>query len=288
MKKKTLSLVLGAVLAMSMMVTGCGSSSSDSGSAEDSASTEEASTDESADASADLSGTVATDGSTSMEKVMGYLGESFQNDNPGVTVTYNPTGSGSGIQAVSEGSCDIGLASRDLTDDEKASGLTETVVAIDGIAIIVNLDNPVADLSMDQIADIYTGKITNWKDAGGDDNALDIAEMSGYVANSSLREDIPLREMAEKAEEMVSRSVDAFVKNDVSIADTVIKSDDKVDSYLDEIKSILIDDIQKGKTDGALDLFLTAKYYERIGDHAENIAHWVIYRATGVREGLPV
>lgn len=115
--------------------------------------------------------TVSTDGSTSMEKVIGYLSESYMNENKNVKVTYNPTGSGSGIQAVSEGRCDIGLSSRDLKDDEKAN-LEETVVAIDGIAIIVNPSNPVEDLSVEQIGKIYTGEITNWKDAGGDERPI--------------------------------------------------------------------------------------------------------------------
>lgn len=115
--------------------------------------------------------TVSTDGSTSMEKVIGYLSESYMNENKNVKVTYNPTGSGSGIQAVSEGRCDIGLSSRDLKDDEKAN-LEGTVVAIDGIAIIVNPSNSIEDLSVEQIGKIYTGEITNWKDAGGDERPI--------------------------------------------------------------------------------------------------------------------
>ena len=99
-----------------------------------------------------LSGTVATDGSTSMENVIGALGEAFMEQNDGVTFTYNPTGSGSGIQAVQEGRCDIGLSSRDLKDEEAASGLTATVLAYDGIAVIVHPDNPVADLDVETIA----------------------------------------------------------------------------------------------------------------------------------------
>ncbi len=102
-----------------------------------------------------------------MEKVIGALGESFMEQNKGVTFTYNPTGSGSGISAVSEGRCDIGLSSRALKDDEKAGGLTETVLAYDGIAIIVNNENKVEDLTLDQIAKIYTGEITDWSEVGG-------------------------------------------------------------------------------------------------------------------------
>ncbi len=111
---------------------------------------------------------VTTDGSTSMEKVIGALGEQFKLDT-GITVSYNPTGSGAGIGAVSAGRCDIGLASRYLKEEEKASGLTETVLAYDGIALIVNPANPVSDLDVETIAKIYTGAITNWKDVGGKD-----------------------------------------------------------------------------------------------------------------------
>ena len=111
---------------------------------------------------------VSTDGSTSMSKVIGALSETFEADT-GITVTYNATGSGSGIQAVEEGRCDIGLASRSLKDEEKAKGLAETVLAYDGIAIIVSPENPVQELDLDTIAKIYTGEITNWKDVGGND-----------------------------------------------------------------------------------------------------------------------
>ena len=112
-------------------------------------------------------GTVSTDGSTSMEKVINTLGESFMNQNSGVTFTYNPTGSGSGIKAVQEGRCDIGLSSRALKDEEKANGLVGTVLAYDGIAVVVNPENPVSDLTLEQIAAIYTGQITNWSEVGG-------------------------------------------------------------------------------------------------------------------------
>jgi len=120
---------------------------------------------------AESSQTVATDGSTSMEKVIGFLSEAFMEEHGDTKVTYNPTGSSSGIQAVSEGRCDIGLASRDLKDEEIAD-LTGTVVAIDGIGIIVNPENPVKDLSIAQVGDIYTGKITNWKEVGGNDATI--------------------------------------------------------------------------------------------------------------------
>ena len=114
-----------------------------------------------------LSGTVATNGSTSMEKVINSLSEQFMKDNKDVTVTYDPTGSGTGIETVSNGKCDIGLASRNLKDSEK--GLKSTTLALDGIAIIVNKDMNVEDLTVEKIADIFTGKIKNWKELGGED-----------------------------------------------------------------------------------------------------------------------
>ncbi len=112
--------------------------------------------------------TVSTDGSTSMESVIGYLREAYTEAHDDVTITYNPTGSSAGIQAVSEGRCDIGLSSRDLKDEELET-LDGTVLAIDGIAIIVNNENAVADLTLEQLADIYTGAITNWSEVGGSD-----------------------------------------------------------------------------------------------------------------------
>lgn len=130
-------------------------------------------------------GTVSTDGSTSMEKVIGALGEAFEGQNSGVTFTYNPTGSGSGIQAVKEGRCDIGLSSRDLKEEEIADGLKATVLAYDGIAVIVNPENPVADLDMDTISKIYTGEITNWKDVGGQDAEI---VLIGREAGSGTRD----------------------------------------------------------------------------------------------------
>lgn len=129
--------------------------------------------------------TVSTDGSTSMEKVIGALGESFMKNNEGVNFTYNPTGSGSGITAVSEGRCDIGLSSRALKDEEKAGGLIETVLAYDGIAIIVNNDNPVTNISLEDLTKVYTGEITNWKDLGGNDGEI---VLIGREAGSGTRD----------------------------------------------------------------------------------------------------
>ena len=113
-----------------------------------------------------LSGKVATDGSTSMEKVIGALKETFEGENAGVEVTYNPTGSGSGIKAVQEGRCDIGLSSRALKAEEEEQGLVGTVLAYDGIAVIVNLENAVEGLTSEQIRQIYVGELTDWSQIG--------------------------------------------------------------------------------------------------------------------------
>ena len=141
---------------------------------------------ETADTQTDkLSGTVSTDGSTSMEKVIGGLGEMFMERNSGITFTYNPTGSGSGIKAVQEGRCDIGLASRSLKTAEAESGLIETILAYDGIAVIVNMENPVSDLDVEIIAKIYTGEITNWSEVGGNDAEI---VLIGREAGSGTRD----------------------------------------------------------------------------------------------------
>ena len=155
--KKIITMMMVAVLALSMLA-GCGSNKT--------------------------TGSVATDGSTSMEKVIGALGEAFQNDT-GISFTYNPTGSGSGIKAVQEGRCDIGLSSRELKAEEKEAGLSGTVLAYDGIAVIVNPENPVADLSVETIAKIYTGEITNWSEVGGNDVEI---VLIGREAGSGTRD----------------------------------------------------------------------------------------------------
>lgn len=160
MKKKLVCFALTALFAVSALA-GCGDSSSTT------------------------EGTVATDGSTSMEKVIGALGEAFEEENTEATFTYNPTGSGSGITAVSEGRCDIGLSSRSLEDEEKEQGLEETVLALDGIAIVVNPENPVKDLSVEDIAKIYKGEITNWSEVGGNDGEI---VLIGREAGSGTRD----------------------------------------------------------------------------------------------------
>lgn len=139
--KKTIAILLSLVMTVSVMTLG--------------ASAEK------------LTGAVSTNGSTSMEKVIGILSEQFMEDNDKVTITYDATGSGTGIEAVANGTCDIGLSSRNLKDAEGEKGLTATTLALDGIAVIVNENCPVDDLTVEQIAVIFTGEITDWADFGG-------------------------------------------------------------------------------------------------------------------------
>ncbi len=182
MKKRIMGIVLTAVM-LAAVLSGCGNST-----AAPAASTAPSAAPAAAESAAPaekLSGSVSTDGSTSMEKVIGALGEAFTEANPDVNFTYNPTGSGSGITAVSEGRCDIGLSSRNLKDEEAAKGLKATVLALDGIAVIVNPENPVSELSLEQIAKIYTGEITNWSELGGNDAEIVVI---GREAGSGTRD----------------------------------------------------------------------------------------------------
>ena len=152
-----------------------------------------------------LSGKVATDGSTSMEKVIGALKETFEGENAGVEVTYNPTGSGSGIKAVQEGRCDIGLSSRNLKDSEKEQGLVGTVLAYDGIAVIVNPENTVEDLTVEQIAAIYKGEITNWSEVGGmDAEIVLVGREAGSGTRSGFEEIVGVEDLCQYRQELTS------------------------------------------------------------------------------------
>ena len=155
--KKMIGIMMTVVLVLTVL-SGCGSSPQQT---------------------AGLSGSVSANGSTSMDKVVGILSEQFMNDNPDVTVTYDATGSGTGIEAVANGTCDIGLASRPLKEEEKAKGLSQTTIALDGIAIIVNENCPVEDLSVEQIASVFTGKINDWEELGGNGEIVCIGREAG-------------------------------------------------------------------------------------------------------------
>lgn len=169
---------LGLSLAMALgLMTGCGSSNNgDATSSQDQSSTSQTQT--------QLTGTVNTDGSTSMESVVKALGEAFMEMNPEVTVNYSGTGSGTGIQSTIDGTCDLGLSSRALKDEEKTNGALENIVALDGVAVVINPANGVEDLTVEQIAQIFTGEITNWSELGGTDGEIAVF---GREAGSGTR-----------------------------------------------------------------------------------------------------
>ena len=176
--KKIICIALAAVMALSL--AGCGGNNG-------------------------LSGKVATDGSTSMEKVIGALKETFEGENAGVEVTYNPTGSGSGIKAVQEGRCDIGLSSRALKAEEEEQGLVATTLAYDGIAVIVNPENTVEDLTVEQIAAIYKGEITNWSEVGGiDAEIVLIGREAGSGTRGGFEEIVGVEDLCQYRQELTS------------------------------------------------------------------------------------
>ena len=186
MKKRTLALMLSAALCVGMLA-GCGggtttTTESPAANTESQAPASEAPESESP-AAEQLTGTVNTNGSTSMESVMGYLTEGFAEVQPGITVNYTGSGSGAGVTGAQDGTCDIGLASRDLKDGE--TGVKPITVAKDGIAIVVNPQNPVANLSVEQIAQLATGEITNWSEVGGNDGQV---VFMGREAGSGTRD----------------------------------------------------------------------------------------------------
>ena len=196
--KKTLAMLLSLALCVGLFA-GCSSSGSEESAAPSgSPSTETSAEPAGNEETSTLSGTVNLNGSTSVENVILTLGEAFMEANPDVTVNYDPTGSGTGINAALEGTCDLGLASRDLDEEETAQGLTSTVFALDGIAIIVNSENPVSDLTIEQIAGLATGEITNWREVGGEDQSIrpfQRAEDSGsQSALERLMDGLPLVE----------------------------------------------------------------------------------------------
>lgn len=185
--KKILCTVLAAALTLSLSVSACAKG---------------------------LSGTVSTNGSTSMEKVIGILSEQFMEDNDGVTITYDATGSGTGIEAAANGTCDIGLASRSLKGVESEKGLVATTVALDGIAIIVNADCPVDDLTVEQIADIFTGKVTSWADFGGKGDIACIGREAGSGTRDGFESITKTEDACKLSQELTSTgAVIEAVKN---------------------------------------------------------------------------
>ncbi|MGN1147336.1 MAG: phosphate ABC transporter substrate-binding protein [Lachnospiraceae bacterium] len=192
-RAKKIAAILGAAVLVMGTLAGCGDtnettttpSSTAENTTTESSTTESNTTESSAeDVTADLSGTITLSGSTSMEKLANALCESFMEKYPNVTATAEFTGSGAGIEAVLAGTCDIGNSSRNLKDEEKANGAVENIVAIDGIAVVVDPANTVTGLTKDQLTSIYTGEVTNWSEVGGADAPIVVV---GREAGSGTR-----------------------------------------------------------------------------------------------------
>ena len=197
MKKKILSLLVAASM-LTFGLTACGGTETETTTdpaAEENQDAGAEDTAEQADTS-DLSGTISLAGSTSMEKLCEALSESFMEKYPNITVTVEYTGSGAGLESLAAGSIDVGNSSRHLKDEETATGAVENVVAIDGIAVIVDKENSVTDISAEDLAKIYKGEITNWSELGGEDEAIVVI---GREAGSGTRD--AFEELLEVADE---------------------------------------------------------------------------------------
>ena len=199
MKSKMMKTMAGAMCALMLAgsLAGCGASGN-SAAESSAANTADTST-------AALSGTISLAGSTSMEKLCEAMSESFMEKYPDITVTVEYTGSGAGLESLAQGSIDIGNASRSLKDGEKESGAVENIVAIDGIAVIVDTDNAVEDLSTEQLAAIYTGEITNWSELGGNDEAIVvIGREAGSGTRGAFEELLEVEDACNYAQELDS------------------------------------------------------------------------------------
>lgn len=201
MKKGKRLAVLAAACLMALGMTACGNGDSSSSSAGSSA----AGSSSAASSAAKVSGTVTMSGSTSMEKFCSALIESLKKEYPDIKATAEYTGSGAGIEAVTKKTVDIGNASRALKDEEKKNGLEENVVAIDGIAVITDKNNAATNLTKEQLSDIYTGKITNWKDVGGKDEAIVvIGREAGSGTRGAFEELLKIEDQCKYAQEVDS------------------------------------------------------------------------------------
>lgn len=207
---KLLALIGAGILAVTTLVAcGNGDAATAQPSAVESSAAEstvaESSAAAPAETTADLSGSISMVGSTSMEKLANALSEAFMEEYPDVTVTAEFVGSGAGIEAVTNGTADIGNSSRSLKDEEKAAGVVENVVAIDGIAVCVDPANEVADLTKEQLTNIYNGTITNWKEVGGaDEPIIVIGREAGSGTRGAFEELVDLKDACKYANELDS------------------------------------------------------------------------------------
>lgn len=184
--KKTLTIALALVLCLGLLAA-CGEQPSDP---TDAPGTDSVETEAPSNDPIELSGTVVVNGSTSMGDVINALTEGFNELNPDVQISYTGSGSSAGIEGVLAGSCDLGLSSRELSEDELGEGAVANVIAKDGVAVVVNPENPVSELTSEQIAKIFTGEITNWSELGGNDAEIAVFGRDSASGTRSAFEEI--------------------------------------------------------------------------------------------------
>ena len=201
--RKMMAMLSAAVVAVGVM--GCGGNTATDSNADANTTSQAADTTTDTTASADLSGKITLAGSTSMEKLANAMAEAFMEKYPNVTVAPEFTGSGAGLESLAKGTVDIGDASRALSDDEKAGGAVENIVAIDGIAVITDSENAVSDITSEQLAQIYTGEITNWSDLGGaDEQIVVIGREAGSGTRDAFEELNDVKDACKYAQELDS------------------------------------------------------------------------------------
>ncbi len=201
--RKMMAMLSAAVVAVGVM--GCGGNAATDSNADANTTSQAADATTDTTASADLSGKITLAGSTSMEKLANAMAEAFMEKYPNVTVAPEFTGSGAGLESLAKGTVDIGDASRALSDDEKAGGAVENIVAIDGIAVITDPENAVSDITSEQLAQIYTGEVTNWSDLGGaDEQIVVIGREAGSGTRDAFEELNDVKDACKYAQELDS------------------------------------------------------------------------------------
>lgn len=274
--KKAIALLCALVVCLGALA-GCGSAASTAVSA---AATPVSSTTEAQDAAP--AGTLTLGGSTSVEKVIQAMMEAYMAEYPEVSITYAPTGSSTGIQGAADGSLDIGLSSRGLKEEEK-SGLTETTFALDGIAVVVNTENTVEDMSMETLAKIYTGEITNWSEVGGSDAAIVVV---GRDAASGTRDGfesiVGVKDACVYAEEQASTgAVLASVQSNAGAIGYV-----SLASVSSDVKVLPVDGVapsEESVKDGSYTLQRPFVFVTKDGEESElaaNFLTWAVSSAT--------
>lgn len=270
MKKKILAAVMAGVMLLSF--TACGTTKNE----------ETTKAAETTGASADLSGSISMSGSTSMEKLVTALGEAFMDENPNVTVNAEFVGSGAGIEAVTAGTVDIGNSSRNLKDEEKANGIVENIVAIDGIAVVVDPSNKIDNLTKEQLVQVYDGTVTNWKDLGGDDMPIVvIGREAGSGTRGAFEELLELEDKCQYASELDNTGA-VMAKVAATPGAIGYVSLDVVD---DTVKAVSLDDVEPTEENIKAGSYILSRPFVmatkgEISEQSELVQAWFDYMNT--------